>query len=144
MSLTFLNLLFSKQRWLIFVSWDVACYLQNTSGKVSNFFSSDYCWTSEAATQVWLSNYVKLTGKDPSRSLVWVNLLVLKWHFYWKGSSSQLLVFAFAKVLLQMWVCLKQARSLNWMLFIKKQPPEVFGKKGVLKNFANFTDLHLY
>ena len=27
---------------------------------------------------------------------------------------------------------------------LQKQPPELFYRKGVLKNFANFTEKHLY
>ena len=33
---------------------------------------------------------------------------------------------------------------MKGLVFIEKKPPEVFCKKGILKNFANFTGKHLW
>ena len=42
---------------------------------------------------------------------------------------------------MQVFLSLRQLKELHGIVFTKnlqKQPPEIFGKKGVLKNFANF------
>ena len=38
----------------------------------------------------------------------------------------------------------KKRWRLNSLDSLQKQPPEVFYKKGILKNFAKFTEKHLY
>ena len=40
--------------------------------------------------------------------------------------------------------CFSLIQVINLLIFLKSRRPEVFCKKGVLRNFAKFTGKHLY
>ena len=105
----------------------------------------------QSAESVWMKKVIifnykfQLCNNNPQNSLQSLQRILLLVFIFIFIVDKPSIIGCFRNV--TRWVeenvCLLRVKSLVWAYYYKRQPPEVFCKKGVLKNFANFTGKHL-